>query len=95
MDLNEARLDEQRHQLMDLDTDSRFTVPGATCPACPPCGNEEYDEYLCGLVEEYRERNIPGSPLPVFLGMTYGEYAVWAVSGIVPETVCRRITSEW
>ncbi|MEU0665703.1 hypothetical protein ABZ508_26455 [Streptomyces lavendulocolor] len=27
---------EQRHQFLDLDADSQFTVPGSCCPACPP-----------------------------------------------------------
>jgi hypothetical protein len=33
-------LDEQRHQYLDLDADSQFTVPGSCCPACPPRDTE-------------------------------------------------------
>ncbi|MFD9222049.1 hypothetical protein ACFWDI_19005 [Streptomyces sp. NPDC060064] len=29
-------LAEQRHQLLDLDPDSAFTLPGCTCVNCPP-----------------------------------------------------------
>ncbi|GGU52108.1 hypothetical protein [Streptomyces lavendofoliae] len=32
----DALLAEQRHQYLDLDPDSQFTVPGSCCPACPP-----------------------------------------------------------
>ncbi|MFE0088823.1 hypothetical protein [Streptomyces sp. NPDC059016] len=32
-------LAEQRHQYLDLDADSAFTVPGSCCPACPPRTN--------------------------------------------------------
>jgi hypothetical protein len=32
----DALLAEQRHQFLDLDADSQFTVPGSCCPACPP-----------------------------------------------------------
>lgn len=32
----QAELLEQRHQFLDLDADSQFTVPGCICPACPP-----------------------------------------------------------
>ncbi|MFG3510200.1 hypothetical protein ACGF5F_32410 [Streptomyces sp. NPDC047821] len=32
----EGVLAEQRHQFLDLDADSQFTVPGSCCPACPP-----------------------------------------------------------
>ena len=35
----EALLAEQRHQYLDLDDDSAFTVPGSCCPACPPRTN--------------------------------------------------------
>lgn len=35
-----ALLVEQRHQYLDLDTDSAFTVPGCICPACPPRDTE-------------------------------------------------------
>ncbi|MEW1754148.1 hypothetical protein [Streptomyces angustmyceticus] len=31
----EALLAEQRHQLLDLDADSAYTIPGCVC-ACPP-----------------------------------------------------------
>ncbi|WP_406730953.1 hypothetical protein [Streptomyces sp. NBC_01794] len=27
---------EQRHQLLDLDADSAYQVPGCACVACPP-----------------------------------------------------------
>lgn len=33
---DEGAVAEQRHQLYDLDADSAYTVPGATCPLCPP-----------------------------------------------------------
>lgn len=29
---------EQRHQLLDLDPDSAFTLPGSCCVNCPPKG---------------------------------------------------------
>ncbi|MFF8829272.1 hypothetical protein [Streptomyces sp. NPDC015131] len=34
--LRQAELAEQRHQYLDLDADSEFTIPGSCCPACPP-----------------------------------------------------------
>ena len=33
---SEGALAEQHHQVYDLDTDATHTIPGATCPACPP-----------------------------------------------------------
>lgn len=33
-----ALLAEQRHQLLDLDPDSAFTLPGSCCVNCPPKG---------------------------------------------------------
>jgi hypothetical protein len=36
----DALLAEQRHQFLDLDADSAFTVPGCICPACPPRDTE-------------------------------------------------------
>lgn len=92
--LTEARLIEQRHQVMDLDADSRYGLPGAACPACPPVGNREYDEYLCGQVAEHRAAGVALS-LPLFLGMTQDEYARWAVTGVVPTRVRRMIDQEW
>lgn len=35
---DETHLVEQRHMYLDLDSDSTHTVPGATCPNCPPGG---------------------------------------------------------
>jgi hypothetical protein len=34
-------LAEQRHQLLDLDSDSQCPMPGAACVACPPKTTEE------------------------------------------------------
>lgn len=34
----EGLLAEQRHQLLDLDPDSAFTLPGSCCVNCPPKG---------------------------------------------------------
>lgn len=36
LDLRNGAIAEQRHQYLDLDADSAFTVPGCICPACPP-----------------------------------------------------------
>ncbi len=36
---SEGALLEQRHALLDLDADSRFTIPGACCVNCPPREN--------------------------------------------------------
>ncbi len=38
---SEGALLEQRHQLLDLDADSRFTFPGACCVNCPPREEEK------------------------------------------------------
>lgn len=37
----EGALLDQRHQLLDLDPDSRFDYPGACCVNCPPRDTEE------------------------------------------------------
>lgn len=34
--LRRGRLEEQRHQFLDLDTDSTCRPQGFVCPACPP-----------------------------------------------------------
>lgn len=34
--LRRGRLEEQRHQFLDLDADSACCLPGFVCVACPP-----------------------------------------------------------
>lgn len=38
--LDLGRLDEQRHQYLDLDPDSTCRPQGFVCPACPPKGDD-------------------------------------------------------